>query len=403
MMLDFVAHEQMRLAGIRKLFDELTAGARPSVHACIELLSPAMPLLAQLHGTAQDDATHAEGDALTHTAMVIDALYDDLSTAGLDAAANATLIIAAVLHDIGKVLTTRGRMWFGEQRTVAPGHAREGRWYVAPILFNSGLDPRASHSIAQLIGHHELPFELPAKDASAAAYTHTARLVDPVLLYRLARANARGRKSEERERLCESVEMFRMFAIEYEAFETAATARDTMRERIVEAFPGERTRTFDYLAARAARDLESGLIASPEQAIARSYGHLEYPELVVMVGPQASGKTHYIEDRLRDHRVITGEPREAREQIRVAMRAKERVVYDAPNLTSDVRDRTCKLGLDYNALVTLVVMTASEAVRHERLGDTPRADEPPLQWPEIDEGHLIRLIDGNGRELLRVT
>ena len=379
----FIEDEQLRLGCIVDLYEAIRGGARPSAEACIDQLAPAFPLLAQLGGTKHEDA-----DALTHTVKLLDALYAEFAHADLDAAARATLVLAAVLHAVGRTFTTRERLWLGELRTVAPGYAREGRWYVAPILFASGLPAPVAHAVTQLVGHHELAFQL--SDASAGAYIRASRLVDPVLLYWLARADNH-----------EAAELYKMFAIEYGAFGDAAAQRTALRDRLVDAFPQERTRTYDFLAARAARDLESGQIASPEQAIARSYEHLVYPELVVMVGPSGSGKSTYVSDRLSDFQIVTGEPRAAREEIRIALRAKGKVVYDAANLTADVRDRTCKLGFDYNAFVTIVVMAASEAVRHERAPD--KVDEPALQWPELDEAHAIRIVGPDGKDILRTS
>src|SRR3954468_11712259 len=70
-------------------------------------LLAACPWLRTLDGVPQDAVYHAEGDVLTHTRMVAEALVGLAAWRALPDTQRAVLFAAALLHDIGKPSCTQ--------------------------------------------------------------------------------------------------------------------------------------------------------------------------------------------------------------------------------------------------------------------------------------------------------
>lgn len=70
--------------------------------------APRYGWLESMRGTPQSPVHHHEGDVLTHTEMVGQALVDDPEFAALPADRRDELWVAAVLHDDGKPATAEG-------------------------------------------------------------------------------------------------------------------------------------------------------------------------------------------------------------------------------------------------------------------------------------------------------
>ncbi|RLB72334.1 MAG: HD family phosphohydrolase [Deltaproteobacteria bacterium] len=103
-----------------------------------------LPEVAALEGVPQAVEYHAEGDALTHTLLAIDAV-----SAGTD----ERVFWAVLLHDIGKAETTE----FIDGRWRSHGHANQGALLVAPILERLNL-VYIGADVAWLVKHHHFVF-----------------------------------------------------------------------------------------------------------------------------------------------------------------------------------------------------------------------------------------------------
>jgi tRNA nucleotidyltransferase (CCA-adding enzyme) len=163
-----------------------------------EMLGDIAPQLLPLGATPQDPQWHPEGDVWTHTLQVVDeaaGLRDDLCA---DRPRALTVMLAALLHDIGKPATTFRDPKDGHVRS--PGHEEAGvapaatlldRWNVHSLL---GYDVRAQ--VLALVAHHLKPGELykERERVSDGAIRRLARKCEPDLLYRVARADCLGRR-----------------------------------------------------------------------------------------------------------------------------------------------------------------------------------------------------------------
>src|SRR4029453_7788910 len=121
------------LGEIEKL---LLKARRPSIGLALmkdwEMLGETAPQLLPLGATPQDPQWHPEGDVWTHTLQVVDeaaGLRDDLCS---DRPRALTVMLAALLHDVGKPATTFNDPKDGHVRS--PGHEEAGVAAAASLL-----------------------------------------------------------------------------------------------------------------------------------------------------------------------------------------------------------------------------------------------------------------------------
>ena len=171
--------------------------------------------------------------------------------------------------------------------------------------------------------------------------------------------------------------------------------------------------------------MESGKISMPQEAIATTYQHREnHPHLIVLCGPSGSGKSSWLvtnhtgytvisPDNLKEHFNGDRDSQDnkgqimqyAKEQLRVALRDKQGVIWDATNLRTDFRSVVCGLGRDYYALVTLVVFILSEKkiYKNNRSRTYSVADSvlqkqlTKYQMPLLSETHQYQVVDADGK------
>lgn len=93
--------------------DELIKGFTASPARMLDILDETgiietlMPEIASMHGCEQSPEFHAEGDVWTHTRRALEALADQSFTKQFHAAPSPMLIIATLLHDVGKPSTAQ--------------------------------------------------------------------------------------------------------------------------------------------------------------------------------------------------------------------------------------------------------------------------------------------------------
>jgi tRNA nucleotidyltransferase (CCA-adding enzyme) len=160
------------------------------------MLPRVAPELAPLAATPQDPTWHPEGDVWTHTLLAADqaaALVKDL-----DRPRALTVMLATLCHDLGKPSTTR----FERGRLRSPGHEEAGippatslldRWNVHTL---HGYDVRAQ--VLALVGNHLKPGQLydDRERVGDGAIRRLAARCEPILLYKVARADCLGRTGD---------------------------------------------------------------------------------------------------------------------------------------------------------------------------------------------------------------
>ena len=253
------------------------------------------------------------------------------------------LRLAALLHDVGKPSTTREE---DGGRITARGHAKVGETMARRILWEAGgVSFAVREAVCGLIRFHQHPFWLIERERAERellAISVSAARCD--FLTRLAIADARGRICDDADRLILHVQLFEEMA----------------RERGCLSGP------FPFA------DAHSRVCYFRTEARDPAYGAHDNTEgqMILLSGLPGAGKDTYIK-HLTDFPVVSLDalraefgvsPRDnqepvlyaAREKARQFLRAKTPFVWNATNLSRELRQRPLALAADYRARIRIV-------------------------------------------------
>jgi len=401
---------------------ELAGTATPSIDECIEILGGDIDWLLLLESTEQDPEWHAEGNVRTHTGMVLAELYKLLKTDARHIVGwrRQALVLAGLLHDVAKPVRTKRFTIEGVERVASPKHAEQGRSYLTFKLLALKLPFNVVWCVLNLVGEHHTPKRLVTRHSSKADYFALARQADTELLFWLEVADIKGRICPDPALQLQYLDEFRMFAEEYGVWGVVQDVRSELAPSVVD-LPAS---IQNYVFAHAVSQLESGKISMAVEALGTTYEHRNsHSNLVVLCGPSGSGKTSWHKKHLPGHSLISLDDlrerfngdresqknrgailQQAKEELRVALRAKNSVIWDATNLRTDFRSIVCQLGREYHALVTLVVFLSSEQqiYANNRKRDRSVAitvlekQLSSYQFPMLAEAHQYLVVDGEG-------
>ena len=321
--------------------------------------------LQQLDGCPQDPIYHAEGDVALHTRAVVAALCSDPAWQALPEAERLELYAAALVHDLGKPRVTRP---LEGGRYSSRGHPRVGARVVRQLMWRAGVEFKLRERICALVEHHLVPFQAHDLEHPQRSLRRIGLSVELSKLAILARADALGRTSSLQGELLASLELFRELAQELEVRGGVCPYPD----------PWSRFRYF--------RDPSR----SPQ---AEAYDDSR-AQVVVLSGLPGVGKSTWAARELPDWpRISLDELRlelgisptenqgplvsAARARAREHLRAERSFVWDATNLSRDLRRQVIDLCDAYRARVRLVYLEVPPAVaerqNRERAAPVPRA------------------------------
>lgn len=292
--------------------------------------------------TPQDQRHHGEGDVLTHTRMVVSALIADPDWQALPAPRRAGLFWTAVLHDIGKPATTEQAE---DGSITSKGHSRTGALIARELLRAAGAPFAWREEICGLIASHQLPFWLIEREDPARLAMQISWSCNTADLCLHARADARGRIAPDISRIEEAVMLSRLL------FEEAGCLGQPR------AFANDGSR----IACFTLPDRDPDYVA-----------HEDYTcTATLMSGLPGSGKDSWIArhaadlpvislDAIRDELGITATDnqgqviQEARERARGHLRAGQDFVWNATNITRQMREPLLALCRAYGARTRIV-------------------------------------------------
>lgn len=356
-----------------------------------EELSAQYDWIADMHGVPQSPVHHAEGDVAVHTQMVLKALESLKEYQELDETAKQILWVAALLHDVEKRSTTYTEP---DGSIVSPGHAKKGAATARYILY-SGFDvPFAvREQIVNLVRYHGLPLWLMHKPDPKKALLHASLRVNTMWLSILARADIYGRICNDQEEMLERIDFFKAYCVEQGCW------------GVPYPFPCDLSR-YRYFAT------ENG---SPDYS---PYNDT-ICDVIVISGLPGMGKDSYIHNHYKDWPVISLDAirkqhklqpddksangwvaQQAKEQARIYLRAKRSFVWNATNVTLQMRSQLIELMTTYKAKVKIVYIEKPYKIWREQNG---RRDEAvpqnimnrllrKLEVPCPSEAHTVAYI-----------
>ena len=405
--------------------NSLSEGHRPSFAECTSYLSAYFPLLLEFERTPQDNQWHAEGNVEIHTDMVLQQTYRlfDNEAHHLTGCQQRILILSALLHDIAKPLTTREKEINGEWRIVAPKHEEVGAAYLATRLIQLPLNHSDILTVTGLVGWHQQPKLLVVRDKDYADYFALSRNADLELLYWLELADMRGRTCADLAQQIDLLEQYKLFAQDFGLWSQTMNCQRHLVELQVKNDKSQQC----YLDNVATYQLVHDEIKTAPQAIAKNYSAgKNYSHLYVTCGVSGSGKSSWIAANLPDFEVISlddirgeisgksdcqkhrGQVLQlAKQRLKFALANKINVVWDATNIRYDFRKIICDLGINYGALVTMVIFQVEEkTLRRNNANRQRNVDDQvidsqldKLQWPWPTEAHRTLYIGEKGVKL----
>ncbi len=144
---------------VRKLLCDCREPAKALRFAeSLGVLKSLFPAVAGLRDVPQDSRHHPEGDALEHTLLVVDAAA--LLSREQPSVERFKILLAALLHDVGKLTHTKRVESDGTLKIIAHGHEHGSAQLAAQALKKLSINSTARTEILRMVRHHMRPLQL---------------------------------------------------------------------------------------------------------------------------------------------------------------------------------------------------------------------------------------------------
>lgn len=304
-----------------------------------------------LIGIEQPTEYHKEGDVYAHTMMVTKKAYEISNEYNLNKENRFIIIVAAILHDIGKPHTftiDNGTITF-------PNHSKVGARIARDFLFKKNIEFSLRESIVGLIKNHQIPFWLIDDEKSIGQYKLLKAKVETYdnlkKLWMLAQCDILGRICDNVEKANLNINLFNELAIEYKDI-----IFDTQYNR------------FNYFY-RFAKYLNGEKL---KPSVYDKYFDSTKCTVTIMSGLPGMGKDTYISIHnkeglpvisLDDIRVeLNIKPTDeqglvvntAKDRAKKYLAAGQSFIWNATNITKDIRDGLIDIIVEYNGKPNIV-------------------------------------------------
>jgi putative nucleotidyltransferase with HDIG domain len=299
----------------------------------------------RMNEVPQDPIFHAEGHVAIHTQMVIEALAQQQTYQVLTPQEKEILWAAALLHDVEKYTTT---ITESDGRITSKGHAKKGALKARQILYRDVPAPFAiREQIVGLVRYHGLPLWVFEKSDPIKAIITAGMEVNTAWLALLARADVLGRTCADQQEMLYKIDCFEELCQEQQCWGTA--------------------RTFATDEAR--------MYYMQHEEVYADYVPFEEPkeEVIMTSGLPGAGKDNFVWRHYRDWPIVSlddirvqkgitptdksGNGRviqEAKELARTYLRKRQPFVWNATNITRQMRMQLAELFLTYKMKVKII-------------------------------------------------
>jgi putative nucleotidyltransferase with HDIG domain len=303
----------------------------------------------------QDPIHHAEGNVAIHSRMVLEALQQLEGYKNLPAQEQEVLWAAALLHDVEKRSTT---VHEADGSITSRGHSKKGAQTARQILYTQQPTPFfLREQIVQLVRYHGMPIWAIERRDPTRTIIETSEVVNTKMLSLLARADTLGRICSDQAELLYRIDLFEALCQEQNCW-GQPWAFQTPHAR------------FHYFNKEG---------SAPGFVPFDDFG----ATVVMLCGLPGAGKDTYVQqhykgwpvinlDEIRRKNKIAPTDKSgngtvvqlAKEQARQYLRRKQHFVWNATNITRQMRAQLVALFVTYKAYVKMVYVEVPYARLH---------------------------------------
>lgn len=333
-----------------------------------------------MKGVLQDKQWHAEGDVFVHTKMVAEVLVAHPDFQNLHEQDKHILFAVAMLHDVEKRSTTEEELIDGELRITSKGHAKKGERTARTILYKDIPTPFSIREhICKLVRHHGLPIWAIDKDIPSFDVIEASVKLDTGMLSLFAKADIIGRIANDNDEMLMRVELFEELCKENKCFGKPRRFKSNLGQRFYFQKRGESFVEYEpFDEDKFTAYIMCALPGSGKDTYIKKF----MPDVPVVS----------LDDIRRKNKVKRGDSKgeghaiqEAKESAKVNMRAKKDFVWNATNITKEMRS---KLVSDFEAYGGKVEIIYIEVPYKELLAQNHNREH------KVPEKALERLIKG---------
>lgn len=334
--------------------------------------------IAEMAACMQDPVWHAEGDVLTHTRMVLDALMQLPEYQELNPEAQLILRWSALMHDVGKPATTRTE----DGRIISPKHALVGEKITRDLLWN--MDFTTREHICALVRLHGLPLWALDKNNPNRSVISSSLRVSNRLIYLIAKADVYGRIGPNEQEYLDRCDYFKELCLENECFDQPKAFHNAhSRFRFFQTDAPYPAELFDDTAFEVI--MMSGLPGSGKDTVA---GKFDLPMVSLDALRRELRVSH--DDKDGQGRVA----QEAYKRAKTYCAQKQSFIWNSTNLTHEMRSRLVNTLSVYNPKFRIVyVETTVENILARRAGTIPKNRLSDmfrkLDMPLVEEVHEV--------------
>lgn len=329
----------------------------------------------EMEKTEQNPRFHGEGNVCIHTQMMCKEVIKLQEFWMLDKTQRIGLFAAALLHDVGKITTTR----FEDDKWVSPHHSSTGSMMARKFLWQTcGLcgskeKQQLRELICILIRYHMLPVYLLDQDNPERKVREIAAAGELIpdfswkLLCLLSEADMKGRIAADIDEQLEKIDLCRVLAEEAECYDHPYTFQDAYTKHA-------------YL---------SGRNITPDQSLYDD----TWGEVILMSGLPGTGKDKWIQENIPEYPMVSLDEirkekdikptdnqgaviQEAQNQAKAYLRKHQPFVWNATDITKDIRQKQISLFERYRARVRIIYLETDWNVQLDR--NSSRKSEVPV-------------------------
>ncbi len=339
----------------------------------------------------QDPLHHAEGNVAIHTQMVLQQLQELPEYQKLNRQKQELIWASALLHDVEKRSTT---IIGSDGRISSPNHAKKGAKTTREILFRDVETPFViREQIVSLVRYHGLPLWLMEKVDPMKSALEASLAVDMSQLKLLAEADAKGRYCRDLDTLLYALDMFELYSKEVGCWNGP---RPFLTENARFTYFNGNGSYVDYVPFDTFKS--TVIVLSGLPGMGKDYHIQKMNADIPVISLDDIRRKYRIDptDKRRNGWVI----QEAKEQAKKYLRCGQDFIWNATNITSQMRQQLIDLFVGYKAYVKLLYIEKPYQVwrTQNRDREYPLPDAVldkmlgSLDVPQLTEAHEVQYV-----------